>query len=111
MWPSSKVWPSGAERATAVAPIAPPAPGRLSTITGRPRTGAILSPTERARMSVKPPGVNGTTMEMFADGQAGCAHAHRGASEAAAAAEARPRTPRRRTALSSAVGKWAAAHM
>jgi len=57
----------------------------------------IFSATERARMSVRPPGVNGTTIVMFADGQGVCAHTQRGASEAAAAAEARPRMLRRRT--------------
>src|SRR5690348_16964676 len=79
----------------------PPAPGLLSTITGRPSGPEIFSPTERARMSVRPPGVNGTTIVMFADGQGACvgvcAHAQRGASDAVAAAEARPRTLRRCT--------------
>ena len=81
-----------------VAPMPPPAPGRLSTITGRPRPGAIFSPTDRARMSVSPPGVNGTTTVMFVDGHADCANAKRGTREAAAAAGAKPRTSRRRTA-------------
>src|SRR5581483_6885832 len=98
MWPSSSVVPSGAARATKVAPIEPPAPGRLSTITARPSVGAILSATDRARMSVSPPGVNGTTIEMLAEGQAGSADAMRGAIEAAAAAEASFRTSRRSTA-------------
>ena len=42
MWPTSKVSPSGAARATAVEPMAPPAPGRLSTMTVRPSAGAEL---------------------------------------------------------------------
>src|SRR5262249_17917080 len=97
MWPSSKVWPSAAARATKAEPTLPPAPGRLSTITGRPNAGEIFSPTERAKMSVRPPGVNGTTIVIFADGQPVCAHAQRGTSEAATVAEAKPRTWRRRT--------------
>ena len=62
MCPTSKVRPSGAARAAAVEPMAPPAPGRLSTMTVRPSTGASLSAMMRARISVVPPAVNGETM-------------------------------------------------
>jgi prepilin-type processing-associated H-X9-DG protein len=51
-------------------------------------------------MSVSPPGVNGTTTVMFADGHADCASAKHGMKDAAAAEGTKPRTSRRRTAFS-----------
>jgi hypothetical protein len=40
----------------------PPAPARLSTTTGWPRSLLMYWPTTRARMSVVPPAENGTTI-------------------------------------------------
>jgi hypothetical protein len=61
---SNRVLPSGAERATASAPIAVPAPGRFSTIIVTGRIRPICSATTRAKISVPPPGWNGTTILM-----------------------------------------------
>ncbi len=59
---TSSVKPSGADLATTPAPIVPPAPARLSMMTGWPHNSASFCPTVRARMSVALPAVNGTTM-------------------------------------------------
>jgi hypothetical protein len=60
--PSSHVYPSGGDFATASAPIVLPAPGRLSTTIGWPSRldsgGAMMRP----RMSPGPPGEKGTIM-------------------------------------------------
>jgi hypothetical protein len=56
-----RVSPSGRARRR-VAPMVPPAPGRLSTMTGLPSTGASRLAMTRARMSRVPPGVKGETM-------------------------------------------------
>src|SRR4051812_22231434 len=39
-----------------------PAPGRFSTTTGLPRRSSSFAPRSRARTSVAPPGVKGTTI-------------------------------------------------
>jgi hypothetical protein len=44
--------------------MAPPAPGTLSTITLWPQARVSSWPIARARMSVLPPGVKGTTRRM-----------------------------------------------
>ncbi len=67
MWPISSVWPSGAAFATSAAPSEPPAPGLLSTITFWPNAAASFGASARARMSVLPPGVKGTTRRMWRD--------------------------------------------
>src|SRR5688572_13550911 len=62
-WPDEctiSVVPSGADLATALAPIVPPAPGRFSTVTVWPHISPSFCPTVRARMSVALPAVNGT---------------------------------------------------
>src|SRR5512143_2468623 len=54
----------------------PPAPGRLSTMTCCPHASVSFCPTSRARMSVAPPGGNGTTIRIGLVGYAGaCAPA------------------------------------
>src|SRR4051794_17158559 len=66
-WPlvvSSSVVPSGADFATASAPILPPAPVRFSTITGWPRCSDILAATMRPTVSTAPPAANGTTIRI-----------------------------------------------
>lgn len=55
--PSSRVSPSGAARATTVAPMLPLAPARFSTTTLRPSSVVISCARPRARMSVMPPGL------------------------------------------------------
>jgi hypothetical protein len=51
------VYPSGALLATRSAPMMPLAPGLFSIIVGCFSADASLSPTVRAMVSVKPPGV------------------------------------------------------
>ena len=58
----SRVWPSGLDFATMSAPIDPPAPPRLSTITGCPMDSLMRCATRRATISVVPPAGNGTTI-------------------------------------------------
>ncbi|MNU77456.1 hypothetical protein D3C71_670340 [compost metagenome] len=53
---TSSVEPSGAARATCEAPMAVPAPGRLSTITVRPSEEPSCCAMSRPSMSVVPPG-------------------------------------------------------
>ncbi len=62
MGPNSSEYPSGRARATTVEPTLPEAPERFSTRTGWPRACRRWSATVRARMSVDPPGAQGTTM-------------------------------------------------
>ena len=62
---SSSVPPSGSACATAMAPMAPPAPGRLSTKTGVLRETESFCPSARANRSLLPPGENGTTILMI----------------------------------------------
>src|ERR1700729_3470424 len=59
-------------RETAVEPIVPPAPPRLSMITATPSAADSLSAMARANTSFEPPGGNGTTNVMLRLGQ-GCA--------------------------------------
>ena len=59
---NSSAWPSGAARATAAEPILPEAPERFSTTTGWPSAWRSGSARVRARMSVDPPGAQGTVM-------------------------------------------------
>src|SRR6476620_11229015 len=63
------VYPSGAAFAVNSAPTPPPAPGLFSTMTGWPSAAVSFSPMVRARMSVVPPGANGTTHLMGLPGQ------------------------------------------
>src|ERR1700704_456749 len=72
--PSSSVWPSGSDSATARAPIVPPAPGRLSMTTLCPRIALTRCPIRRARTSAGPPGAKPTTSRMGFVGKA-CADA------------------------------------
>src|SRR5262245_7183182 len=58
---SSSVCPSGGAAATKPAPIEPAAPGRFSTTTGRPSATCSASAMGRAKLSLLPPGVKGTT--------------------------------------------------
>jgi hypothetical protein len=53
---TAKVWPSGADFASASTPMVPLAPGLLSMRTGCPSASASFCPTRRAVTSVKPPG-------------------------------------------------------
>ena len=61
---SSKVFPSGRALATIWAPIAPLAPGRLSTITGCNDWLASGSPMARQAKSTPPPGGAGQTIRI-----------------------------------------------
>jgi hypothetical protein len=58
---SSRVSPSGAALATTSAAGTPPAPGRLSTTTGRPIRCEKPGAQSRASPSVAPPAGKGTT--------------------------------------------------
>src|SRR5438552_18597006 len=58
------VWPSGGALATISVPITPPAPDRLSAITGWPSAAASFAPTARDSRSVVPPTANGTMMRI-----------------------------------------------
>ena len=55
------VWPSGALFATWTAAVTVPAPGRFSTTNDLPKRSLSFCPISRPRMSVPPPGANGTT--------------------------------------------------
>jgi hypothetical protein len=63
-WPltRSRVWPSGAARATDAAALIPPAPGMFSITTGLPNESDIFCATARAVMSPRPPGPKPTTI-------------------------------------------------
>src|SRR5262249_61801795 len=54
------VWPSGAALATALTPMAPPPPGRFSTIMVCPTSAATCSNMVRGSRSVALPAANGT---------------------------------------------------
>ena len=71
----TRVWPSGAAFAASPAPTDPPAPERLSTITGLPSVSASRLPIARAKMSFEPPGGYGTMNWMGLDGNVACARA------------------------------------
>ena len=58
--PTSRVWPSGAERTTSIAAIDPPAPGLFSMTKGWPKVAVNCCPTARAATSLPEPGGNGT---------------------------------------------------
>src|SRR5687767_10148099 len=74
--------PSAAPLATEPVPTVPPAPGRFSTMTLRPRAAPSSALIERAMMSCTPPAANGTTMRTTPD----CA-----AAEVAASSRSSPR--------------------
>src|SRR5262249_10886764 len=57
---ASSTYPSAGELATASAPRLPPAPARLSMITGWCHASASFSATMRGRASAVPPAGNGT---------------------------------------------------
>ena len=59
--PKRMVEPSAGDLATSSAPMAPVAPTRLSTITGRPRLSDNRGAMTRAATSVGPPVEKGTT--------------------------------------------------
>src|SRR6185369_15055430 len=67
--PRNSVWPSGLACATALAPIAVPAPGRFSTTTGRPSVSLIPSATVRASRSAGPPAAYGLINVMVRSGK------------------------------------------
>src|SRR6266550_1614402 len=71
---TSKVEPSGVARAATMPPMVPPAPPRLSTMTGWPRRWPTCAATGRAKMSFEPPGGNGTIQSMARDGRQSAAH-------------------------------------
>src|SRR5215210_7588417 len=50
------VYPSGTARETTAAPMFPPAPGRLSMITGVFHASESFLPSSRANVSFEPPG-------------------------------------------------------
>src|SRR6516165_1985576 len=81
-------------RATAVEPMVPPAPPRLSMMTATPSVAESLSAMARANTSLDPPGGNGTTKVMLRLGQA-CANAAPGHADARRSAPPRPRRCRR----------------
>ena len=58
----------GADCTTARPPMLPPAPGRLSTITGWPSFLPSCSPTTRATMSLAPPAAKVTIMRIGLSG-------------------------------------------
>ena len=67
----------------------PPAPGRLSTTACSFHASAIFCAAARARMSVVPPGGNGTTMRIGLVGNAVCASAAGGTATATTSEAAR----------------------
>src|SRR5262249_9149738 len=67
---TSTVLPSGSALATALTPIAPPPPGRFSTMMGCPDFAATCSNTVRGRVSVALPGAKGPTTVTRLFGQA-----------------------------------------
>src|SRR5262245_14001987 len=56
---ASKVWPSGAALANSFAPVAPPPPGRFSTMTGTPNRADRPGVTDRTVTSITPPDGSG----------------------------------------------------
>ncbi len=73
-----------AARATASAPMVPPAPGRFSTTTGWPRICDSRWATTREELSVMPPAAKGTTQVMPRLGQGVSARARPGVASVAA---------------------------
>src|SRR5688572_16116853 len=69
----SNVWPSAGARTTSLAPMLPAAPARFSTTTGWPSGACSRSAIRRAKMSVEPPGANGTTRRTGLFGYCACA--------------------------------------
>ncbi len=95
---SSSVWPSGGAVFTAMVPITPLAPGRLSTTTGWPVRSSTCRPISRAVMSPEPPGAKGTMMRTGRVGQA-CARAAGDAAAARPAAQPAASSAPRRVAV------------
>jgi len=63
-WLTKKVVPSAGAAFNACAAIWPPAPGRLSTMTGVPSDACSASASSRAMASVPPPGGKPTSSLM-----------------------------------------------
>ena len=102
MWLSnvtSQVWPSGADLAAIAAPIAPAAPGLLSTRICQPVLSTMLAWMKRATGSVEPPGGKGTTNLIGPLGQSPCASTMAGAARVAATL---PRSSERRRTIVTA---------
>src|SRR5688500_17050462 len=89
MWPKPIVWPSGSARMMSSFEMTPFAPGRLSTITCRPRLCDIFGAIWRATRSVAPPGGNPTIMRTGLEGDHSALAAGSGVSTAASSATAR----------------------
>src|SRR5438105_999421 len=66
---NTRVWPSGSLRAPASMPMAPLAPGLLSTKTARPKSVASRSPSSRARRSGGEPAGLGTIIRTGLEGK------------------------------------------
>src|SRR5689334_13432455 len=77
------------------APMLPPAPALFSTTKDWPRDLVSSCATARARMSVVPPALKGTTIRTGLEGQAPCAKDRPGTEEARARKPA-PESRRRR---------------
>ena len=73
---NNRVWPSGADLATASAPMVPPAPPLFSTTTCWPSCSDNSAAKARADKSVNEPGAKGTTMRKGLVGQLDWAWAH-----------------------------------
>src|SRR5690348_12474553 len=69
MLPRSAWYPSGADLATRVAPVAPPAPPTFSITTCLPRVSDSRCASTRPLASTGPPAANGTTMVTGRAGQ------------------------------------------
>ena len=65
---TSRVWPSGAARATEVAPVTCAAPPLFSTMTCWPQASVSFWPKARATTSVTPPAAAVTTRLIGRDG-------------------------------------------
>src|SRR6266851_7652319 len=91
---TNSVVPSGVARAATMPPMVPPAPPRLSTTTGWPRSSPTCAATGRAKMSFEPPGGNGTIHSMACDGRQSAAR-----SGPAAPAISRPPNAARRETI------------
>src|ERR1700730_599114 len=63
-----RVYPSGADAASACDATTPPAPGRFSTTTLWPHCRETASPSVRARTSTAPPAAYGTKIWTGLDG-------------------------------------------
>jgi hypothetical protein len=71
------VWPSGGALATSCMAVTPAPPGLFSTYTLWPSCLVSSAATERATISLVPPGANGTTKRTGLAGQALCARTAR----------------------------------